>query len=57
MIAVSGSASSKECIQLLNAGADYYLDAWLPPAELVARVRVVLRFTAWLDEGTAIAAS
>jgi DNA-binding response OmpR family regulator len=57
VIAVSGSASSKECIQLLNAGADYYLDAWLPPAELVARVRVVLRFTAWLDERTAIAAS
>jgi DNA-binding response OmpR family regulator len=54
VIAVSGSASSKECIQLLNAGADYYLDAWLPPAELVARVRVVLRFTAWLDERTAV---
>lgn len=57
VIAVSGSASSKECIQLLNAGADYYLDAWLPPAELVARVRVVLRFTAWLDQRTAVAAS
>ena len=55
VIAVSGSPSSKECIRLLNAGADYYLDAWLPPAELVARVRVVLRFTAWLDERTAIA--
>ena len=55
LIAVSGSPSSKECIQLLNAGADYYLDAWLPAAELVARVRVVLRFTAWLDERTAIA--
>jgi DNA-binding response OmpR family regulator len=55
VIAVSGSPSSKECIHLLNAGADYYLDAWLPAAELVARVRVVLRFTAWLDERTAIA--
>lgn len=55
VIAVSGNPSSKECIQLLNAGADYYLDAWLPAAELVARVRVVLRFTAWLDERTAIA--
>jgi DNA-binding response OmpR family regulator len=55
VIAVSGAPSSKECIQLLNAGADYYLDAWLPPAELVARVRVVLRFTAWLDERSAIA--
>ena len=55
VIAVSGSPSSRECIRLLNAGADYYLDAWLPAAELVARVRVVLRFTAWLDERTAIA--
>ena len=54
VIAVSGAASSKECIRLLNAGADYYLDAWLPAAELVARVRVVLRFTAWLDERPAI---
>ena len=57
MIAVSGAASSKECIRLLNAGADYYLDAWLPAAELVARVRVVLRFTAWLDERPAIAST
>jgi DNA-binding response OmpR family regulator len=53
IVAVSGSASSKECIKLLNAGADYYLDAWLPAAELVARVRVVLRFSAWLAETTA----
>jgi DNA-binding response OmpR family regulator len=57
VIAVSGSPSSLECIRLLNAGADYYLDAWLPAAELVARVRVVLRFTAWLDERTAIASA
>ena len=57
MIAVSGAASSKECSRLLNAGADYYLDAWLPAAELVARVRVVLRFTAWIDERTALLAS
>jgi DNA-binding response OmpR family regulator len=35
---------------MLNAGADYYLDAWLPAAELIARVRVVLRFSAWLAE-------
>src|SRR5438105_1469608 len=57
VIAVSGAASSKECIRLLNAGADYYLDGWLPAAELVARVRVVLRFTAWLDERPAIAST
>ena len=57
VIAVSGSPSSKECIRLLNAGADYYLDAWLPAAELVARVRVVLRFTAWLDQRTARSAA
>src|SRR2546430_17128995 len=38
VIAVSGTPSSVECIRLLNAGADYYLDAWLPKAELVARV-------------------
>ena len=55
VVAVSGSPTSQECIKLLNAGADYYLDAWLPAAELVARVRVVLRFSAWLgdyDQGT-----
>src|SRR5256885_10847429 len=43
VIAVSGTPSSVECIRLLNAGADYYLDAWMPAAELVARVWVVLR--------------
>ena len=48
IVAVSGSPSSQECIRMLNAGADYYIDAWLPAAELVARVRVVLRFSAWL---------
>ena len=48
IIAASASPSSQECIALLNAGADYYLDAWLSAAELVARVRVVLRFSAWL---------
>jgi DNA-binding response OmpR family regulator len=37
---------------MLNAGADYYLDAWLSAPELVARVRVVLRFSAWLDESS-----
>jgi DNA-binding response OmpR family regulator len=50
VVATSAAPSSEECIALLNAGADYYLDAWLPAAELVARVRVVLRFSAWLDE-------
>ena len=55
VVAVSGSPSSQECIKLLNAGADYYLDAWLPAAELVARVRVVLRFSNWLGESSAVA--
>lgn len=55
LVAVSGSPTSQECIRLLNAGADYYLDAWLPAAEFVARVRVVLRFSAWLGESTAAA--
>jgi len=50
VVAASASPSSHECITMLNAGADYYLDAWLSAAELVARVRVVLRFSAWLDE-------
>ena len=50
IVAVSGSPSSQECIRMLNAGADYYIDAWLPAAELVARVKVVLRFAAWLAE-------
>jgi DNA-binding response OmpR family regulator len=50
VVAISASPSSQECITLLNAGADYYMDAWLPAAELVARVRVVFRFSAWLDE-------
>jgi DNA-binding response OmpR family regulator len=49
VIAASASPSSQECITMLNAGADYYLDAWLSAPELVARVRVVLRFSAWLD--------
>lgn len=49
IVAISPAASSRECIRLLNAGADYYLDAWLPQAELVARMRVVLRFSGWLD--------
>jgi DNA-binding response OmpR family regulator len=50
VVAISASPSSQECITLLNAGADYYMDAWLPADELVARVRVVLRFSGWLDE-------
>ena len=50
IVAVSGSPSSQECIRLLNAGADYYIDAWLPAEELVARVRVVLRFAAWFGD-------
>jgi DNA-binding response OmpR family regulator len=56
VIAASASPSSQECIAMLNAGADYYLDAWLSPAELVARVRVVFRFSAWLTESTTAAA-
>ena len=50
IVAVSGSPSSQECIRMLNAGADYYIDAWLPAAELVARIKVVVRFAAWLAE-------
>jgi len=50
VIAASASPSSQECITMLNAGADYYLDAWLSAPELVARVRVVLRFSAWLED-------
>jgi DNA-binding response OmpR family regulator len=50
IVAVSGSPSSQECIRLLNAGADYYINAWLPAEELVARIRVVLRFAAWIRE-------
>src|SRR2546430_15493848 len=50
VVAASASPSSQECITMLNAGADYYLDAWLAAPELVARVRVVLRFSAWLDD-------
>ena len=50
VVAISTAATTKECIRLLNAGADYYLDAWLPAAEFVARVKVVLRFASWLDQ-------
>ena len=50
VVAASASPSSQECITMLNAGADYYLDAWLSAPELVARIRVVLRFSAWLDD-------
>ena len=52
VVALSASPSSQECITLLNAGADYYMDAWLPADEFVARVRVVFRFSAWLEEST-----
>ena len=47
VVAVTLAPTSEECIRLLNGGADYYLDAWMPAAELVARVRVVLRFSSW----------
>lgn len=57
VVAVSPAASSQECIRLLNAGADYYLDAWVPAPELVARVRVVLRFTGWLERHAMAAAA
>jgi DNA-binding response OmpR family regulator len=55
VIAASASPSSQECITMLNAGADYYLDTCLPAAELLARVRLVFRFSAWLAESTAAA--
>ena len=54
VVAVTLTPTSEECIRLLNGGADYYLDAWMPAAELVARVRVVLRFSGWLGEQTAV---
>ena len=57
IVAVSRGANSQECIRLLNAGADYYLDAWMPSAELIARIRVVLRFTGWKDRHAPVAAS
>jgi DNA-binding response OmpR family regulator len=57
VVAVSPAANSRECVRLLNSGADYYLDAWMPAAELVARVRVVLRLAAWLDGRSALPAS
>src|SRR2546430_17570795 len=53
VIAVSGTPSSVECIRLLNAGADYYLDPCLPKPGLVARVRVVVRMSTWLREQSA----
>jgi DNA-binding response OmpR family regulator len=43
IVALSELPSSQECIKLLNSGADYYLDAWAPLDEIVARVRVALR--------------
>jgi DNA-binding response OmpR family regulator len=55
VIAASMAPSSQECIRLLNAGADYYLDALMDPGELVARVRVALRFSSWLGAQPAIA--
>ena len=30
VVAVTLAPTSEECIRLLNAGADYYLDAWMP---------------------------
>jgi DNA-binding response OmpR family regulator len=43
IVALSERPNSEECIELLNSGADYYLDAWAPLDEVVARVRVVVR--------------
>ncbi len=57
IVALSPAASSSECIRVLNAGADYYLDAWLPGAELAARVRVVLRYSHWFETHDALAAA
>ncbi len=55
VVAVTVAPSSQECIRLLNAGADYYLDASMDPSELVARVRVALRFSTWLGNQPAVA--
>jgi len=43
IVALSELPSSKECIRVLNSGADFYIDAWAPLAEVVACVRVALR--------------
>jgi DNA-binding response OmpR family regulator len=51
IVALTNRASSDECIRLLNAGADYYLDATAPSAELVARVGVAVRFSSWMRTG------
>jgi len=43
IVALSELPSSKECIRMLNSGADFYVYAWAPLDEVVARVRVSLR--------------
>jgi two-component system, OmpR family, KDP operon response regulator KdpE len=53
ILALSAFPSTPECIRLLNSGADFYLDAWAPLGEVVARVRVALRQTARVRTGTA----
>jgi DNA-binding response OmpR family regulator len=52
IVALSAFPSTGECIRLLNAGADFYLDAWAPLGEVVARVRVALRQLARVRMGT-----
>jgi DNA-binding response OmpR family regulator len=50
VVAVSDRPNTYECVRVLNAGADFYLDAWAPLPEVVARVRVALRRSARLAE-------
>ncbi|HEY8738757.1 MAG TPA: hypothetical protein VIO62_17135 [Candidatus Dormibacteraeota bacterium] len=53
IMAVSDHPTTPECIRLLNSGADFYLDAWAPLGEVVARVPVALRQTSRVRTGTA----
>ncbi len=54
IVALSVDPSTDECIRLLSAGADACVPVSQPRAELIARLRSLLRLSAWIDNRHAI---
>lgn len=55
IVALTIDPSTDECIRLLSAGADAYVPVSQPRAELIARLRSLLRVSAWIDDRRAAA--
>ena len=49
IVALSLNPSTDECIRLLSAGADAYIPVSQPRGDLIARLRSLLRVSAWID--------